>query len=65
MAKTLSFTSLHMAVAFAVGYTMTGSPWVGGALAVVEPACNAVVFHFHEKLWVRITARRSNVGLGV
>jgi uncharacterized membrane protein len=31
---------------------------VGGALALVEPACNTVVFHFHEKVWKRIEARR-------
>jgi uncharacterized membrane protein len=22
-------------------------------LAVIEPACNTVVFHFHEKAWKR------------
>lgn len=58
MAKTFSFAALHMSVAFAVGYAMTGSAWVGGALALVEPACNTVVFHFHEKIWRRIEARR-------
>jgi len=41
-----------------VGYLMTGSVWVGGALALVEPACNTVAFHFHEKIWKRIEARR-------
>jgi uncharacterized membrane protein len=58
MAKTISFAGLHMGVAFAVGYAMTGNPWVGGALALVEPACNTVVFYFHEKLRKRIEARR-------
>jgi len=24
---------------------------VGGLLAVIEPACNTVVFYFHEKAW--------------
>ena len=38
---------------------MTGSLWVGGALALVEPACNTVAFHFHEKVWTRIEARRN------
>jgi uncharacterized membrane protein len=53
MAKTLSFAALHMSVAFAVGYAMTGDPWVGGALALVEPACNTVAYHFHERIWQR------------
>jgi len=58
MAKTLSFAALHFSVAFSVGYLMTGSAWVGGAIALVEPACNTLVFHFHEKAWKRIDARR-------
>jgi uncharacterized membrane protein len=32
---------------------MASSVLVGGALALVEPACNTVAFHFHEKLWRR------------
>lgn len=58
MAKTLSFAALHFVVAFGVGWAMTGSWIVGGALALVEPACNTVAFHFHEKAWKRIEARR-------
>lgn len=55
MAKTLSFAAIHTGVAFAVGYAFTGSVWAGGALALVEPACNTVAFHFHEKLWKRFS----------
>ncbi|MBU8977576.1 MULTISPECIES: DUF2061 domain-containing protein [unclassified Lysobacter] len=58
MAKTFSFAAVHFSVAFTIGYLMTGSVWVGGALALVEPACNTVAFHFHEKVWKRIEARR-------
>ncbi len=53
MTKTLSFAVLHVGVAFTVGLLMTGDPWVGGALALVEPACNTVAYHFHERLWSR------------
>ena len=51
MAKTISFAILHFAVAFTVGYLLTGSAMVGGLLAIIEPACNTVVFYFHEKAW--------------
>lgn len=51
MAKTISFAILHFGVAFTVGYILTGSALVGGLLAVIEPACNTVVFYFHEKAW--------------
>ena len=59
MNKTLSFAVLHFSVAFLLGWLFTGSLLVGGALAVVEPACNTVVFHLHEKVWKRIEQRRS------
>ncbi|KRG71650.1 DUF2061 domain-containing protein [Pseudoxanthomonas dokdonensis] len=59
MTKTLSFAGLHFSVAFLLGWLFTGSVLVGGALALVEPACNTVVFHFHEKVWKRIEARRA------
>lgn len=49
--KTFSFACVHFAVAFLVGYLMTGSVMVGGAIALVEPLCNTVAYHFHEKAW--------------
>jgi uncharacterized membrane protein len=58
MAKTLSFAAIHMTVAFSVGYLMTGSAAVGGALALVEPLCNTVAYFFHEKLWDRLRGRK-------
>lgn len=59
MTKTFTFAALHFTVAFLVGWAFTGSWLVGGALALVEPACNTVVFHFHEKVWKRIERRRA------
>lgn len=59
MGKTLSFAGLHFTVAFLLGWLLTGSVLVGGALALIEPACNTVVFHFHEKVWKRIEQRRA------
>ncbi|MFA5683233.1 MAG: DUF2061 domain-containing protein [Lysobacteraceae bacterium] len=58
MAKTLSFAAVHMAVAFGVGYAFTGDVRVGGALALVEPFCNTIAYHFHEKVWKRIERSR-------
>ena len=57
--KTVTFALVHMSVAFGVGFAMTGSAWVGGALAVVEPAVNTVAYHIHEKLWQRLAGRRA------
>jgi len=54
MTKTISFAAVHFTVAFSVGYLMTGSVLVGGAIALVEPAINTVAYHFHERFWNRL-----------
>ena len=63
MTKTFSFGVLHVTVAFTVGYLMTGSVMVGGAIALVEPAVNTVAYFFHEKVWER-RRRREATGRG-
>lgn len=59
MKKTISFAVVHFCVAFTVGYVMTGSLLVGGAMALVEPAINTVAFYIHEKVWARTHAESS------
>lgn len=58
MLKTLSFAAVHFTVAFTVGYLLTGSIVVGGAMALVEPAINTVAYYFHEKVWARAAVRQ-------
>lgn len=58
MKKTLSFAAVHFTVAFSLGYLMTGSLVVGGALALLEPALNTVAYHWHERAWQRWGARQ-------
>ena len=54
MTKTFSFAAVHFCVAFTVGYVMTGSALVGGAMALVEPAINTIAYYFHERIWARV-----------
>ena len=54
MTKTMSFAVVHFTVAFSVGYLMSGSVLVGGAIALVEPAVNTIAYHFHEQVWNRL-----------
>lgn len=58
MLKTLSFAAVHFTVAFTIGYLLTGSVLVGGTMALIEPACNTIAYHFHEKAWARLAATR-------
>lgn len=53
MIKTFSFGLMHIGVAFAVVYLMTGDWITGGLVALVEPCVNTVAYHFHEKVWKR------------
>ena len=57
MLKTITFTTMHITIAFAVVYLMTGSAMVGGAVALVEPLCNSVGYFLHERFWERLRSR--------
>jgi uncharacterized membrane protein len=65
MTKTASFAVVHFSVAFSVGYIMTGSIAVGGAIALVEPMVNTVAYFFHEKVWERLSARQKESPSGI
>ena len=51
--KTASFATIHFSVAFTVVYLLTGDAFVGGVMAMLEPALNTVAYYFHEKVWLR------------
>lgn len=58
MKKTFSFAVVHFMVAFSVGFALTGSVAIGGAMALIEPALNTVAYFFHEKAWERLRPAR-------
>ncbi|MGS0677298.1 DUF2061 domain-containing protein [Shewanella sp. 0m-4] len=59
MIKTMTFAILHFGVAFTITYLLTGSVVIGGAVALIEPAVNTVVFYFHEKVWKNIESKNA------
>ena len=56
--KTATYYVMHITVAAAVGYAVTGSLWMALTLSLVEPTVQAVAFFFHEKAWERWDGRR-------
>ncbi len=54
--KTLSFAVIHLLMAVAVGYALTGSWVLAGAFALVEPAVNTLMHHQLEHAWPRVPA---------
>jgi uncharacterized membrane protein len=53
LSKTLSFAAVHFTVAFSLAYLITGSLVTGGLIALIEPCCNTVAYHLHEKAWAK------------
>ncbi|GAP35070.1 DUF2061 domain-containing protein [Piscinibacter sakaiensis] len=51
MAKTATFGVLHLGTSFGVGYLLTGSAAIAGALSLVEPLVNTVMHYFFDKGW--------------
>lgn len=54
MMKLGSQLGVHLAVAVAVTYAMTGSLALGGLIAIVEPLCNIAAGAVHEKAWAKL-----------
>ncbi|MDB5898866.1 MAG: hypothetical protein JWP41_2468 [Ramlibacter sp.] len=56
--KTASYYVMHIAVAWLVGYAVTGSLWMASTLSLLEPTVQAIAFFFHEKAWERVGKQR-------
>ena len=57
--KTASYYLIHITVAAAVAYAVTGNAWAALTLSLLEPTVQAVAFFFHEKAWERAGHRRA------
>ena len=51
--KTATYYVMHITVAAAVAYAITGDLMMAFALSLLEPTVQAVAFFVHEKLWSR------------
>lgn len=65
MAKTATFGVLHLGTSFTVGYLLTGSIAIAGAITFVEPAVNTVMHYFFEKYWAQREARRASASMAM
>ena len=51
--KTGSYYAMHIVVAAAVAYAVTGQLWAALTLSILEPTVQAVAYFFHERAWAR------------
>jgi uncharacterized membrane protein len=49
--KTLCFAAIHLLIAVATGYALTGSFVLAGVLSMVEPAVNTAVHYQLDRRW--------------
>lgn len=59
MSKTISFALTHYTVAFIVVWLLSGDLLISSLVAMIEPAVNTVAYHFHERIWDRIRAKKA------
>ena len=57
--KTASYYLVHIVVAAAVAYAVTGSLHAALAMSLLEPTVQAVAFFFHDKAWDRVGPYRA------
>lgn len=60
--KTASYYVMHILVAAAVAYAITGNLWMAFTLSLIEPTVQAVAFFCHEKVWERVARKRDRAG---
>lgn len=58
IAKTATYSVMHVTVAFTVAYLMTGRWDVALGISLIEPAVQTFTFYFHERAWDRFSPVR-------
>lgn len=56
-AKTLTFSIMHLVVAFTVAYVLTRDWRAALAIGMVEPLFQTMAFVVHERAWARVDMR--------
>ena len=59
LAKTASYSFLHIIVAVSVAYALTGSLMISLGIGLIEPLVQTVVFSIHEWAWERETGSKN------
>ncbi len=49
--KTGSYAVMHLIVAIAVGYGLTGDLFIALSIGLLEPAVQTLFFALHKRLW--------------
>lgn len=53
--KTVTYSCMHMTVAIAVAFALSGSWVVALSIGIIEPLVQTGFYHLHELFWGKIT----------
>ncbi len=53
IAKTITYSMLHVTVAVIVAYALSGNWAVALSIGLIEPMVQTCTFYFHERSWKR------------
>jgi uncharacterized membrane protein len=62
--KTATYAIMHLTVAIAVAYLLTGSWSMALAIGLVEPFVQTFAFVIHERFWSKATAGQAAADAG-
>ena len=51
IAKTLSYGTMHLTIAIAVAYALTGDWAIALGVGIIEPMVQTLAYSIHERLW--------------
>lgn len=51
IAKTITYSMLHVTVAVTVAYVLSGSLAIALSIGLIEPMVQTCTFYFHERSW--------------
>lgn len=54
IAKTASYSAMHLTVAVAVAYALSGDWRIALSIGIVEPMVQTVAYAVHERVWTNV-----------
>ena len=63
--KTFTYSIMHICVATALAFIISGSWAVALSIGLLEPLVQTVFFYWHERIWERVKVRVSDGGTGL
>jgi uncharacterized membrane protein len=61
LGKTVSWYIFHNVMMFSITYLLTGSWELGLTIALLQTLGEAILYYFHERIWLRIKPKKSGI----